>query len=120
MADIEPSESFHRRPDSDLPGLLPKLAALLGDRFSTSASMLDQYGKGESFPTIFPPDGVAFPQSTLEVSQIVSLCHQHRVPMVASGAATSLEGHITAPYGGIAINLMQMNAIVEVNHYDLD
>ncbi|HEX7855717.1 MAG TPA: FAD-linked oxidase C-terminal domain-containing protein [Sphingobium sp.] len=100
--------------------LIESLQALLGDRLATSDAMRAQYGKGESYGEVMPPDAVAFPLSTQEVSRIAALCHQHRTPMIASGAGTSLEGHITAPMGGIAINLSRMDAIVEVNDEDLD
>jgi D-lactate dehydrogenase (cytochrome) len=42
------------------------------------------------------------------------------VPVIAYGTGTSLEGHISAPYGGICIDLSQMNAVLEVNVEDLD
>jgi D-lactate dehydrogenase (cytochrome) len=108
-------------PASALPTALHQaLAALLGDRLSVSPSLRAQYGRGESYPHLHAPDAVAFPVSTTEVGQIVAACHAHDVPMVASGTGTSLEGHIAAVRGGVAINLMRMDRIVEVNEEDLD
>jgi D-lactate dehydrogenase (cytochrome) len=96
------------------------LTLLLGDRFTTSSRVRAQYGRGESYPTSLPPDAVAFPETTEEVSRIAAICSAYGLPMVPSGATTSLEGHITAPRGGLAINLMRMGRIVEVNDADLD
>lgn len=76
--------------------------------------MRDQYAKGESYPLPAVLDAVAFPVSTQEVSLIARFCCDFHIPMVASGAATSLEGHITAPHGGLAINFAQMNQILDV------
>ncbi|WP_144097574.1 FAD-binding oxidoreductase [Croceicoccus sediminis] len=111
------------RPDTPASGIeaaLVELEALLGDRLSTSAGVTRQYASGESFPAAYPPDGVAFPTSTEEVSQIAAICHRHRMPMVPSGAGTSLEGHIAAPFGGLAINFARMNRILHVDGADLD
>ncbi|MET0371942.1 MAG: FAD-linked oxidase C-terminal domain-containing protein [Sphingobium sp.] len=96
------------------------LSTLLGDRFTMARATCDQYGRGEAYPTLLPPDAVAFPTSTDEVAAIAAICSAHGVPMVPSGAATSLEGHIAAPSGGLAINLMRMDRIVAVNDGDLD
>jgi len=96
------------------------LEALLGDRFSTASSVTAQYASGEAFPESYPPDAVAFPLSTEEVSEIARICHRHCIPMVASGAGTSLEGHIAAPLGGLAVNFARMDRILGVNASDLD
>ena len=45
------------------------LAALLGARFSTSVADRDLHGQSETFHTAPPPDAVAWPVSTDEVSK---------------------------------------------------
>jgi D-lactate dehydrogenase (cytochrome) len=100
--------------------LRDQLAALLGDRFTTARSVREQYGRGESYQQVHAPDAVAFPVSTEEVSRIAATCHAADVPMIASGTQTSLEGHIAAVRGGVAINLMKLDRVVEVNDEDLD
>ena len=55
-----------------------------------------------------------------EVSDIVKVCAAHKVPIIAFGTGTSLEGHVNAPAGGICIDLMQMDEVLEVNADDLD
>jgi len=66
-----------------------------------------------------PPEAVFMAASTEEVQAVVKLCAQHRVPIVAFGAGTSLEGQINAPYGGISLDLSRMNAICAVDAEDL-
>ncbi len=99
---------------------IEQIASLLGDRLSTSPAVREQHGKDLTWNPGAPPDAVAFANSTAEVQAIVSICARHCVPVIAYGTGTSLEGHISAPYGGISIDLSQMNAILEVNAQDLD
>jgi D-lactate dehydrogenase (cytochrome) len=70
--------------------LLDSLRELLGERLSTSAAVREQHGKDVSFHEGFPPDAVAFAQSTEEVQAIVRLCAAHRTPIVPFGTGTSL------------------------------
>ncbi|CAO3431395.1 FAD-binding oxidoreductase [Azospirillum doebereinerae] len=97
-----------------------ELTALLGERFSTSGPVRDHHGKDESYHTAFPPDGVAFAQTTEEVSAIVTICAKHDLPIIPFGTGTSLEGGIAAVSGGITIDLSGMNAILRVSPEDLD
>jgi D-lactate dehydrogenase (cytochrome) len=99
---------------------LDQIRALLGDRLSTAMPLREQHGKDQTYHPGAPPDAVAFPQSTDEVSAIVQICAAHRVPVIPYGTGTSLEGHIAALRGGVTLDLMQMNQVLEVNAEDLD
>src|SRR6266403_1645769 len=102
------------------PTLLASLRQRLGDRLSTSVAVCAQHGKDESYHAAHAPDAVAFAQSTEEVAAIVTLCAEHKIPVIAFGTGTSLEGHVAALKGGVCIDLSQMNRIVRVNAEDLD
>ncbi len=97
-----------------------EVSALLGDRFTTAASVRAHHGRDESYHPNRDPDAVAFVRSTEEVSQVVQICARHKVPIVPFGAGTSLEGHVVAIQGGLSIDMMQMNSVLEVNAEDLD
>ena len=71
-------------------------------------------------PTPALPDVVVFPHSNEEVASIVRVCHLARVPVIAFGVGTSLEGHVAALYGGVCVDLSQMNRVLEINAEDLD
>src|SRR6266576_6698238 len=102
------------------PALLASLRQLLGDRLSTSASVCEQHGKDESYHTPHAPDAVAFARSTEEVSAIVSLCAEHKTPVIAFGTGTSLEGHVAALKGGVCIDLSQLSRVLRVDAEYLD
>ncbi|QPC41874.1 FAD-binding protein [Kaustia mangrovi] len=97
-----------------------EIAAFLGERISRSAAVCEQHGKDLTWNPGDPPDAVAFVQSTEEVSRIVRICAAHGVPVIPYGTGTSLEGHFSAPHGGISVDLSQMNRVLEVHEQDLD
>lgn len=91
-----------------------------GERLQTSAAVREQHGNTLQWVANEPPDAVVFAASHEEVSEIVRVCMEHRVPMIPFGTGSSLEGHVNAPFGGISIDTSQMNAILAVNVEDLD
>lgn len=95
------------------------LDQLLGPRFSQSPAERDLHGQSETFHRAPPPDGVAFPHSTAEVSAILKICHAHGVPVIGWGAGTSLEGHALAVHGGIVLDMMRMDRVLEIRAEDL-
>ncbi len=99
--------------------LLDALRRRFGDRFSTAAAVLDQHGRDESPFEATPPDGVVFATTTEQVAEAVRLCAGHRVPVIAFGAGSSIEGHVLAVQGGITIDLTRMNRVLAVNAADL-
>lgn len=99
---------------------LGELRALLGRRLDLNRHNREQHGRGEAFHPVMAPDAIAYPMSTAEVAAIAAVCSRHRLPLIAYGAGTSLEGGVTAPHGGVSLDLSRMDAIVEVNGDDLD
>ncbi len=92
----------------------------LGDRLSTAQAVRDQHGKDQTWNPGAPPDAVAFVHNTDEVQKVVAICAKYGTPVIPYGTGTSLEGHFTAPFGGVSIDLSAMNNILEVNAADLD
>jgi len=99
--------------------LIAALEMLFGERFSMGQAVCAHHGRDESFYDPMPPQAVIFVQSSEEVVEAVSLCRSHRVPIIAYGAGTSLEGHILAPRGGVTVDLSQMNAVIAIHADDL-
>lgn len=91
-----------------------------GEQVQTGDAIREQHGHTTTWIENQPPDAVVFARSTEEVSRIVSICAQHGAPIIAYGTGTSLEGHVNAPAGGICIDVMQMDKVLEINSGDLD
>jgi D-lactate dehydrogenase (cytochrome) len=109
------------RPDARaVTDLVSALAADYGDRAVTSRAMREQHSHGEGLADPALPDVVVFPHTNEEVAATVRLCHAARVPVIPFGVGTSLEGHVAALYGGVSLDLSQMNRVLEINAADLD
>lgn len=95
-----------------------RLQILLGDRFSVAKSVCEHHGRDESPYPLLAPDAVIFAQTNEEVSAVVKLCNEYRVPIIAYGAGTSLEGHLLPIHGGVCLDLSGMNQILEISPDD--
>ncbi|MBC7144963.1 MAG: FAD-binding protein [Thioclava marina] len=98
---------------------LAELENLLGKRLATNQAERDQHGRSETWFPASPPDAVAYPETTQEVSEIVKICATRDVPITAWGTGTSLEGHALPIRGGISLDLMRMDKVVEVLAEDM-
>jgi D-lactate dehydrogenase (cytochrome) len=96
------------------------LTAKFGNRVVTSQAVREQHANTTTWIENQPPDAVVFPQTTEDVQDAVRICAAHRVPVIAFGTGTSLEGHVNAPYGGVSIDVRDMNRVLAVNSQDLD
>src|SRR5258706_293217 len=65
------------------------------------------------------PLAVALPTSTAEVSALVRLAAEHRIPIVPRGAGTGLSGGAAGIEGGITIAMTRMDAILEIDNANL-
>ena len=101
------------------PDLLQGLGERFGERCCTGESVRHRHGRDDSPYDTTPPDCVVFPASGDEVAEVVRLCARHRVPVIAYGAGTSIEGHIMAVEGGVTVDLSRMNRVLAVNGEDL-
>ncbi|WP_378945630.1 FAD-binding oxidoreductase [Paracoccus sp. R86501] len=99
--------------------LISDLSTLLGARFATGRGDRDQHAMSESFHTAPPPDAVAYPENTAEVSAIVKACAAADVPVIAWGTGTSLEGHALASQGGVTLNMGRMNRVLDIRPEDM-
>ncbi len=94
--------------------------AFLGERITTNATLREHHSHGQDTQPPVLPDAVAFVETTEEAAKLLSLCHDAHVPVVAWGAGTSLEGHVTPVRGGITLDLSRMARIIDVSQPDMD
>tara|TARA_B100000963_G_scaffold278688_1_gene247067 strand:- start:996 stop:2369 length:1374 start_codon:yes stop_codon:yes gene_type:complete len=97
-----------------------ELKKIFNGRFSTSVSTRSNYARGEDTFDPVLSKAVVFPETNEEVSKILQLCNEHKVPVVPFGTGTSLEGNVVGNENGITISLEKMNKILDVNVEDFD
>ncbi len=98
---------------------LAELRAIVDGRVSTSESVLEQHSADESAAVPSYPSAVVMVNNVEEVSKVLEYCNKELIPVVAFGAGTSLEGHVVPLFGGISLNLSNMNKIIEIRADDL-
>ena len=97
-----------------------ELKNLLDKRYTTSESTRANYARGEDTYDPILSKAVVFPETNEEVSKILRLCNEHKIPVVPFGTGTSLEGNVVGNEKGITICLEKMNKILSVNVEDFD
>ena len=97
-----------------------ELKKIFDGRFSTSESTRSNYARGEDTYDPVLSKAVVFPETNEEVSQLLKLCNEHKIPVVPFGTGTSLEGHVVGNQNGITISLEKMNRVLSVNAEDFD
>jgi glycolate oxidase len=65
------------------------------------------------------PLAVALPTTTAEVSALVRLAAEHRIPVVPRGAGSGLSGGAAGIEGGLTIAMTRMDAVLEIDHENL-
>jgi D-lactate dehydrogenase (cytochrome) len=115
----------HRTDESNLQAAWSDLVAIVGgDNVSTTASDLESHS-GSSWSThpTLPGDQpfmIVKPFTTEEVSKIMKVCHERRIPVTPYSGGTSLEGHFAATRGGVCIDFSRMDKILTLHKEDLD
>lgn len=61
------------------------------------------------------PDGVVFPVTTKQVSDILKLANEHRIPIVGRGAGSNLCAGTVPVEGGLVMVMNRMNKLLEID-----
>ena len=101
-------------------GILDDLKDLLQERISFSESVRNNHAKGEDAYDPILPKAVLFPKNNEELSKILKICNQFKVPVTAYGTGTSLEGHVVGNEEGFTISMENFNKIISINEQDFD
>ncbi|MCP1243439.1 FAD-binding protein [Acetobacter lambici] len=115
-----PNVSFVPHAAARISAVLAQLKDYLGEKVSTNHSVCEAHSHGEALELARLPIAVVFAETTEDVATVLALCHGAYVPVVAFGAGTSVEGHVTPPEHAVSLDLSRMTTVLQVNAADMD
>ncbi len=112
------NNSFYSKFEYNINIAVEALKKEFGQQFSVSKSVREQHTSTTTVHKPELPDGVVFAYNKEDVKKTVKICHEHRCPIIPFGVGSSLEGHLNANFGGISIDMNNLNNIIEVHPED--
>ncbi|MBB5173985.1 glycolate oxidase subunit GlcD [Texcoconibacillus texcoconensis] len=97
-----------------------RLVAIVGEENlldSTQDLIVYSYDATPNYQAM--PDAAIMPRQTQEVSEIVKVCNEEKVPIVPRGSGTNLCAGTTPVEGGIVILFQHMDQIIEIDEENL-
>ncbi|MHA1281553.1 MAG: FAD-binding and (Fe-S)-binding domain-containing protein [Promethearchaeota archaeon] len=70
---------------------------------------------GTIFEKDWIPELILLPQNVNQISEILKIANENRIPVTARGSGTSLSGGTLTPYKGIILDLSRMNKIMKID-----
>lgn len=98
--------------------IVEKLIQICGENYVfTDKEKMEPYSHDETPVEQFAhlPEVVVMPRKTEQISQIMKLANEHKIPVTPRGAGSGLSGGAIPVYGGIIISLEKMNKILEID-----
>lgn len=95
------------------------LQARFGNQLSTNLTTREQHAHTMSWLPNEPADAVLTPHNKHDVADALKICNEYKMPVIAFGVGSSVEGQLNAPHGGLCIDMSAMTEILQVNEADL-
>jgi glycolate oxidase len=81
--------------------------------------ILNSYAHDETEDLHFLPDVVIKPSGAEEISAILKICNQFKIPVTPRGAGTGLSGGALPHLGGVLLSTERLNKIIEIDERNL-
>lgn len=96
------------------------LVKILGANYVIAdEELLQNYAHDETELLHFLPEVVIKPLTTNEISAVLKLCNQNKIPVTPRGAGTGLSGGALPQLGGVLISMERMNKIISIDERNL-
>ncbi|MEY2587147.1 MAG: hypothetical protein RLY11_996, partial [Bacteroidota bacterium] len=100
--------------------IVEQFKKIVGDSFVIiDEASLHQYGHDETEELLYLPQLVLRPSTADEISQIMKICNQYKIPVTPRGAGTGLSGGALPHLGGVLIATDRLNKILEIDERNL-
>lgn len=102
------------------PEILAELRIISGELYVfADEEVLADYSHDETEDLSFLPEVVVKPRTTQEISAIMKLCNEHKIPVTPRGAGTGLSGGALPLLGGVLLSMERFNSIIEIDERNL-
>lgn len=102
------------------PEILQKLSNIIGATFVfTDQETRNHYGHDETEDYVFPPNVVVKPANAFEISEILKVANEYKIPTTPIGARTGLSGGALSIYEGIGLSTERLNKILDIDEQNL-
>ena len=81
--------------------------------------ILSSYAHDETEDLHFLPDVVIKPSNAEEISAILKICNQFKIPVTPRGAGTGLSGGALPHLGGVLLSIERLNKIIGIDERNL-
>jgi len=100
--------------------IVEQLKNIVGqDSLLTAKEDLATYAYDGTTTWSHPPDAVVLPTKTQQVSSVLALANENRIPVTPRGSGTNISGGSIPVRGGIVLCTTKMNRILEINNANL-
>ncbi|MCW3073556.1 MAG: dehydrogenase [Flaviaesturariibacter sp.] len=99
---------------------LQNFKSIVGDKYVfIDEEVLNQYAHDETEDLHFLPDVVIKPGTAEEISAILKICNQYKIPVTPRGAGTGLSGGALPHLGGVLLSIERLNKIIHIDERNL-
>jgi glycolate oxidase len=100
--------------------VLDQFKSICGNQYVlTDEQSLADYGHDETENLLFLPDIVIRPRTAEEISEVMKICNEHKIPVTPRGAGTGLSGGALPHLGGVLLSTDRMNSILQIDESNL-
>ncbi len=98
------------------PDIISLLKKIVGEEnVLVDEESIKLYSVDETEDLRFPPEVVVKPANTHEVSKVLKLANEKKIPVTPRGGGTGLSGGSLAVHGGISLLMSRFNKILEID-----
>lgn len=102
------------------PEIHNKLIEILGNSYVfLDLETRNHYGHDETEDYVFPPNVVVKPANALEISEIMKLANEYKIPVTPIGGRTGLSGGALSIHKGIGLSTERLNTILQIDEQNL-
>jgi glycolate oxidase len=100
--------------------LIGQFRAIVGESYLiVDEEQRNEYGHDKTEDYLFLPDFVLKPGTPEEISAILKVCNQYKIPVTPRGAGTGLSGGAIPVKKGVVISMERFNKILEIDELNL-